>query len=87
MSWLLLIILLVCIVVLVIGVVFVCYCYWQMFIELLCVECKCDDINLEFGCLQLEQVMLVEVNCVDCIVCEKFGMKFFEVVDIVVVCL
>lgn len=87
MSCLLFIVLLVCMIVLVIGVVFMCYCYCQIFVELFKVECVCDEFNIEFGCLQLEQVMLVEVIWVDCVVCECLGMKFFEVVDVVVVCL
>ena len=57
----------------------------QTFIELSRAERKRDDINLEFGRLQLEQATLAEANRVDRIAREKLGMKFPEAADIVVV--
>ena len=44
-----------------------------------------DDINLEFGRLQLEQATLAEANRVDRVAREKLGMKFPEAADVVVV--
>ncbi len=85
MSRLLLIILLACTVALAIGVVFVRHRHRQTFIELSRAERKRDDINLEFGRLQLEQATLAEANRVDRIAREKLGMKFPEAADIVVV--
>ena len=85
MSRLLLIILLACTVASAIGVVFVRHRHRQTFIELSRAERKRDDINLEFGRLQLEQATLAEANRVDRIAREKLGMKFPEAADIVVV--
>jgi cell division protein FtsL len=76
MSRLLLIILLACTVASAIGVVFVRHRHRQTFIELSRAERKRDDINLEFGRLQLEQATLAEANRVDRIAREKLGMKF-----------
>ena len=81
----LLIILLACTVASAIGVVFVRHRHRQTFIELSRAERKRDDINLEFGRLQLEQATLAEANRVDRIAREKLGMKFPEAADIVVV--
>lgn len=85
MSRLLLIILLACTVASAIGVVFVRHRHQQTFIELSRAERMRDDINLEFGRLQLEQATLAEANRVDRITREKLGMKFPEAGDIVVV--
>ena len=44
-----------------------------------------DELNIDFGRLQLEQATLAEANRVDRIAREKLGMKFPEAADIVVV--
>ncbi|KAF1013993.1 MAG: Cell division protein FtsL [Stenotrophomonas maltophilia] len=85
MSRLLLIILLACTVTSAIGVVFVRHRHRQTFIELSRAECVRDDLNIDFGRLQLEQATLAESNRVDGIARDKLGMKFPEAADVVVV--
>jgi cell division protein FtsL len=65
-------------------VVFVRHRHRQTFIELSRAERKRDDINLEFGRLQLEQATLAEANRVDRSPREA-GHEVPEAADIVVV--
>ena len=83
MSRLILIVLLACTVASAIGVVFVRH--RQTFIELARAERVRDELNIEFGRLQLEQATLAEANRVDQVAREKLGMKFPEAADVVVV--
>ena len=85
MSRLLLIVLLACTIASAIGVVFMRHRHRQLFVELSRLEHARDELNIEFGRLQLEQATLAEANRVDRIAREKLGMKFPEAADIVVV--
>ena len=85
MSRLLLIVLLACTIASAIGVVFMRHRHRQTFVELSKVERARDELNIEFGRLQLEQATLAEANRVDSIAREKLGMKFPEAADVVVV--
>ena len=44
-----------------------------------------DELNIEFGRLQLEQATWAESNRVDQVSRERIGMKFPETSDIVVI--
>ena len=44
-----------------------------------------DELNIEFGRLQLEQATLAEATRVDRVARERLGMKFPEAADVVVV--
>ena len=85
MSRLLLVILLAATIASAIGVVFMRHRHRQTFVELSRAERARDELNIEFGRLQLEQATLAEANRVDRIAREKLGMKFPEAADIVVV--
>jgi len=85
MSRLLLIVLLACTVASGIGVVYMRHMHRQLFVELSRLEKTRDDLNIEFGRLQLEQATWAESNRVDQIARERLGMKFPESDDIVVV--
>jgi len=85
MSRLLLIVLLACSVASGIGVVYMRHMHRQLFVELSRLEKTRDDLNIEFGRLQLEQATWAESNRVDQIARERLGMKFPESDDIVVV--
>ena len=85
MSRLLLIVLLACTVASGIGVVYMRHMHRQLFVELSRLEKTRDDLNIEFGRLQLEQATWAESNRVDQIARERLGMKFPEADDIVVV--
>lgn len=85
MSRLLLIVLLACTVASAIGVVFMRHRHRQTFIELSKVERARDELNIEFGRLQLEQATWAESNRIDQIARSRLGMKFPETGDIVVV--
>ncbi len=68
-----------------IGVVFARHEHRQLFIALTGLEHARDDLNIEFGRLQLEQATWAESNRIDQVAREKLGMKFPETSDIVVV--
>jgi len=85
MSRLLLIVLLACTVASAIGVVFMRHRHRQTFGELSRVERARDEINIEFGRLQLEQATLAEATRVDRVARERLGMKFPEAADVVVI--
>ena len=57
----------------------------QLFVELSRLEKARDELNIEFGRLQLEQATVAESNRVDQIARTRLGMKFPESGDIVVV--
>ncbi|WP_045728554.1 MULTISPECIES: cell division protein FtsL [unclassified Xanthomonas] len=85
MSRLLLIVLLSCTIASAIGVVYMRHRHRQLFVELAQLEHARDDLNIEFGRLQLEQATWAESNRVDQLARERLGMKFPETGDIVVV--
>ena len=67
-----------------IGVVFARHEHRQLFIQLTALEKARDELNIEFGRLQLEQATWAESNRIDQVAREKLGMKFPESSDIVV---
>ena len=68
-----------------IGVVFARHEHRQLFIALSRLEKARDELNIEFGRLQLEQATWAESNRIDQVARERLGMKFPEAGDIVVV--
>ncbi|WP_305806080.1 cell division protein FtsL [Stenotrophomonas sp. YIM B06876] len=85
MSRLLLIVLLACTVASAIGVVFMRHRHRQLFVELSRLEHARDELNIEFGRLQLEQATLAQATRIDQEARGRLGMKFPEAADIVVV--
>ena len=57
----------------------------QAFIELNKLDKTRDELNIEFGRLQLEQATWAQANRIDQVARQKLGMKFPEAEDIVVV--
>ena len=68
-----------------IGVVFARHEHRQLFIQLSKLEKARDELNIEFGRLQLEQATWAESNRIDQVARTRLGMVFPEIVDIVVV--
>ena len=68
-----------------IGVVYQRYRYRQLFVELTRLERERDELNIEFGRLQLEQATWAQANRIDQVARQRLGMKFPEAEDIVVV--
>jgi cell division protein FtsL len=68
-----------------IGVVYARHEHRQLFIRLTRLEKTRDELNIEFGRLQLEQATWAESNRIDQIARTRLGMKFPEAADIVVV--
>ncbi|AMJ57678.1 MAG: cell division protein FtsL [Stenotrophomonas sp.] len=85
MSRLLLIVLLACTIASAIGVVFMRHRHRQLFVELSKLEHARDELNIEFGRLQLEQATLAQATRVDQEARGRLGMKFPEAADIVVI--
>ncbi len=67
------------------GVVFARHQHRQLFIALTGLEKTRDELNIEFGRLQLEQATWAESNRIDQVARARLGMKFPETGDIVVV--
>ena len=67
------------------GVVFARQKHRQLFIELTRLERERDDVNIEFGRLQLEQATWAETNRIEQIATGKLGMVFPVSKDVVVV--
>lgn len=57
----------------------------QLFIEATRLEKARDELNIEFGRLQLEQATWAEANRIDQVARDRLGMKFPEGNEIVVV--
>ena len=57
----------------------------QAFVALSKLERARDELNIEFGRLQLEQATWAQANRIDQVARERLGMKFPESEDIVVV--
>ena len=68
-----------------IGIVFARHEHRQLFIELTRLEKARDDLNIEFGRLQLEQATWAESNRIDQVARTRLGMVFPETRDIVLV--
>ncbi|HEX5663128.1 MAG TPA: cell division protein FtsL [Xanthomonadaceae bacterium] len=68
-----------------IGVVHARHRHRQLFVDLTKLEKARDELNIEFGRLQLEQATWAESNRIDQIARSRLGMKFPETGDIVVV--
>ncbi|MBC7988332.1 MAG: cell division protein FtsL [Luteimonas sp.] len=68
-----------------IGVVHARHQHRQLFVELSRLEKARDELNIEFGRLQLEQATWAESNRIDQVARNRLGMKFPEAGDIVVV--
>lgn len=68
-----------------IGVVHARHQHRQLFVELSRLEKARDELNIEFGRLQLEQATWAESNRIDQVARNRLGMKFPEAADIVVV--
>ena len=85
MSRLLLVVLLACTIASAIGVVFMRHRQRQLFVELSRLERARDELNIEFGRLELEQATLSESTRIEAEATGRLGMKFPEAADIVVV--
>ena len=85
MSRLLLVVLLLATIASAIGVVYSRHRHRQLFVELTRLEHARDELNIEFGRLQLEQATWAQANRIDQVARQKLGMKFPEADDIVVV--
>ena len=68
-----------------IGVVYARHRHRLLFVELSRLEKVRDELNIEFGRLQLEQATVAESNRIDQIARLRLGMKFPEAGDVVVV--
>ena len=67
------------------GIVYDRHRHRQLFVQLTRLEKARDELNIEFGRLQLEQATLGDSNRVDRIARERLGMKFPEAAETVVV--
>ena len=67
-----------------IGVVRARHLHRQAYIELSALEHARDELNIEFGRLQLEQATWSEANRIEQVAGTRLGMKFPEDADIVV---
>lgn len=57
----------------------------QLFVQITRLERARDDLNIEFGRLQLEQATWAESNRIDQVARDRLGMKFPEGNEIVVI--
>ena len=85
MSKVLFAVLLLAVVATAITVVYERYRHRQLFVVLTRAERERDELNIEFGRLQLEQATWAQANRIDQVARQKLGMKFPEADDIVVV--
>jgi cell division protein FtsL len=67
-----------------IGVVWSRHLHRQAYIQLSQLESARDELNIEFGRLQLEQATWSEANRIEQVAGTRIGMKFPEDADIVV---
>ena len=68
-----------------IGVVHARHQHRLLFVDLSRLEKARDELNIDFGRLQLEQATWAESNRIDQVARARLGMKFPEAADIVVV--
>ena len=85
MSRLLIAVLLVASIATAIGVVYARHQHRLLFVELSRLEKARDELNIEFGRLQLEQATWAESTRVEQIARDRLGMKSPESADIVVI--
>ena len=85
MSRLLIAVLLVASIATAIGVVYARHQHRLLFVELSRLEKARDELNIEFGRLQLEQATVAESNRIDQVARLRLGMNCPEVGDVVVV--
>ena len=85
MSRLLIAVLLVASIATAIGVVYARHQHRLLFVELARLEKSRDELNIEFGRLQLEQATVAESNRIDQIARLRLGMQFPEAADVVVI--
>ena len=57
----------------------------QLYVAITRLEHARDELNIDFGRLQLEQATWAESNRIDQVARERLGMKFPEAADIVVI--
>ena len=67
-----------------VGVVFARHEHRQLFTRLTKLEAARDELNIEFGRLQLEQATWAESNRVDQVARTRLGMEFPRTEDVVV---
>ncbi|TWT17543.1 cell division protein FtsL [Luteimonas marina] len=68
-----------------IGVVHARHQHRELYVQLTRLERARDELNIEFGRLQLEQATWAESNRIDQVARNKLGMKFPAAGEIVVV--
>ena len=68
-----------------IAVVHARHLHRQAYIALSSLQQARDDLNIEFGRLQLEQATVAESNRIDQIARLRLGMQFPEAADVVVI--
>lgn len=68
-----------------VSVVYARHRHRQLFVELSRLERARDELNIEFGRLELEQATLSESTRIEAEATGRLGMKFPETADIVVV--
>ena len=68
-----------------IGVVYARHQHRVLFVQLNKLDRERDELNIEFGRLQLEQATVAESNRIDQVARLRLGMKFPEAADVVVV--
>ena len=67
-----------------IGVVYARHEHRQLFVDFKRQERQRDELNIDFGRLQLEQATWSEANRIEQVAGTRIGMKFLEDADIVV---
>ena len=68
-----------------IGVVYMRHQHRLLFVDLARLEKSRDELNIEFGRLQLEQATWAESNRIDQIARMRLGMQLPESADVVVI--
>ena len=68
-----------------VGVVYARHRHRVLFVELTKLEKQRDELNIEFGRLQLEQATVAESTRIERVASNRLGMKFPEAADVVVV--
>lgn len=68
-----------------IGVVHLRHQHRQLYVELTRLVEERDEINIDFGRLQIEQATWAEANRIDQVARTRLGMKFPEAGEVVVV--
>ena len=68
-----------------IGVVYARHQHRELYVQLTRLERARDELNIEFGRLQLEQATWAESNRIDQVARTRLGMKFPAAGEIVVV--